>query len=64
MQDSPAITSPRTRPLAAPRTRRPLAAPRTRRPLAAPRARRTAAAVIAQYIQDLSRPSEPVPCGA
>jgi hypothetical protein len=50
MQDSPAITA--SRPLATPR------------PLAAPRARRRAAAVIAQYIQDLSRPSEPVPCTA
>ncbi len=50
MQDSPVITAPR-----------PVTAPR---PLAAPRARRNATAVIAQYIQDLSRPSEPVPCAA
>ncbi|HEX8976243.1 MAG TPA: hypothetical protein VF781_07005 [Solirubrobacteraceae bacterium] len=28
----------------------------------APRVRRTAAAVIAQYIQDLTRPAEPAPC--
>jgi hypothetical protein len=34
------------------------------RPPAAPRARRSAAAVVAQYIQDLSHPSEPVPCAA
>jgi hypothetical protein len=34
------------------------------RAVPAPRARRRAAGVIAQYIQDLSRASEPVPCAA
>lgn len=34
------------------------------RAAAAPRARRGAAAVIAQYIQDLTRPSDPAPCAA
>jgi hypothetical protein len=29
-----------------------------------PRARRGAAAVIAQYIQDLTHPSQPDPCAA
>jgi hypothetical protein len=31
-------------------------------PRRAPRLQRTAAAVIAQYIQDLTRPAEPAPC--
>lgn len=31
-------------------------------PRTAPRRRRSAAAVIAQYIQDLTHPAEPVPC--
>jgi hypothetical protein len=34
------------------------------RPASAPRARRSAAAVIARYIQELTSPSEPVPCSA
>ena len=31
---------------------------------AAPRRRRLSAAVIAQYIQDLTNPAQPVPCPA
>ncbi len=31
---------------------------------AAPRRRRLSSAVIAQYIQDLTHPAEPVPCPA
>jgi len=31
-------------------------------PRKAPRLQRSAAAVIAQYIQDLTRPRDPIPC--
>jgi hypothetical protein len=34
----------------------------TTEPRQAPRLQRSAAAVIAQYIQDLTHPREPVPC--
>ncbi len=34
------------------------------RPVTTPRARRGVASVFAQYIQDLTHPSDPAPCAA
>jgi hypothetical protein len=52
MQESPVMNAPAPQPT----INAPLAARR------APRARRSAAAVVAQYVQDLSRASGPAPC--